>query len=231
MAEEQIVVIEDEHLIAQAIASRLKAEGLAVHIAPDGRAGIEFCTNHRVDLVVLDIMLPGIDGLAVLERLRTLEYDFPVLILTARNTESDLVVGLDAGADDYMTKPFSPRELSARVRALLRRTNTSRGNEREELAVGSLKIDLARRHVSLDGKQRSLTPLEFELLVHLSHKPGVVFSRSQLLMHVWGYSDSAGERSIDSHVRSLRRKLGSGIIRTVYGVGYALAVEEADASA
>lgn len=230
MSEPRILVVEDDRPIAQAIASRLRAEGMLVEVAFDGQTCLERCRAERFDLVLLDVMLPLVDGLEVLRQLRTGKHEQPVLMLTARDTESDLVIGLDAGADDYMTKPFSPRELSARVRALLRRANPSRV-DREKIELNGLTIDTASREVSTGDNIVHLTPTEFLLLSALAEKPGTVFSRTQLLRDVWGYSDNTGERTVDSHVRSLRRKLGKHVIRTVQGVGYALARGDDSAAA
>jgi len=202
-----ICVIEDEQVIAAAVAARLRAEGFSVEVALDGPGGVALCDRVRPDLVVLDLMLPGLDGLEVCRRVQR-DRQVPVLMLTARDEESDLLVGLAVGADDYMTKPFSPRELVARVRALLR--------------LGTLEIDPAARLVRLSGAVVHLTPTEFDLLALLCARPGAVFSREQLLADVWGWRDGSGQRTVDSHIRGLRRKLGSELVRTVHGVGYAL---------
>jgi DNA-binding response OmpR family regulator len=213
-------VIEDEPTIAAAVADRLRTEGFAVEIARDGVGGVELCQTFRPDLVVLDLMLPGLDGLEVCRRIQR-ERPLPVLMLTARDSELDLEVGLGVGADDYMTKPFSPRELVARVRALLRRAERSSDAD-AKVRLGALEIDPATRMVRRDGQAVHLTPIEFALLHRLAQAPHVVFGRSRLLTEVWGYRVGAGERTVDSHVRALRRKLGSDVIRTVHGIGYAL---------
>jgi DNA-binding response OmpR family regulator len=216
-----ICVIEDEEVIASAVAARLRAEGFAVEVAHDGPEGVALCDRVRPDLVVLDLMLPGLDGLEVC-RLLQRDRPVPVLMLTARADESDLLVGLAVGADDYITKPFSPRELVARVRALLRRVERRPAPAGGALMVGPLQIDRAARRVRVGGDEVHLTPTEFELLALLAARPGVVFSREQLLAEVWGWRDGSGQRTVDSHVRGLRRKLGSELVRTVHGVGYAL---------
>jgi DNA-binding response OmpR family regulator len=216
-----ICVIEDEEVIASAIAARLRAEGFAVEVAHDGPEGVALCDRARPDLVVLDLMLPGLDGLEVCRRLQR-DRPVPVLMLTARAEEADLLVGLAVGADDYVTKPFSPRELVARVRALLRRVERRPVPPGERLAIGPLEIDPAARRVRVDGAEVHLTPTEFDLLALLAGRPGVVFSREQLLAEVWGWRDGSGQRTVDSHVRGLRRKLGSELVRTVHGIGYAL---------
>jgi DNA-binding response OmpR family regulator len=216
-----ICVIEDEEVIASAVAARLRAEGFAVEVAHDGPAGVALCDRMRPDLVVLDLMLPGLDGLEVCRRLQR-DRPVPVLMLTARAEEADLLVGLAVGADDYVTKPFSPRELVARVRALLRRVERRPPPPGERLAIGPLEIDPAGRRVRVDGAEVHLTPTEFDLLALLAARPGVVYSREQLLAEVWGWRDGSGQRTVDSHVRGLRRKLGTELVRTVHGIGYSL---------
>src|SRR5262245_34052755 len=166
-------------------------------------------------------MLPGLDGLEVCRRVQR-DRPVPVLMLTARADESDLLVGLAVGADDYMTKPFSPRELVARVRALLRRVERRPAPAADAVRLGELEIDPAARQVRVGGEPVHLTPTEFDLLILLAGRPGAVFSRDQLLAEVWGWRDGSGQRTVDSHVRGLRRKLGSELVRTVHGIGYAL---------
>jgi DNA-binding response OmpR family regulator len=216
-----ICVIEDEEVIADSVAKRLRAEGFTVEVADDGPSGIALCDRVRPDLIVLDLMLPGLDGLEVCRRVQR-DRPVPVLMLTARAEESDLLVGLAVGADDYMTKPFSPRELVARVRALLRRVERRPAPPGDAMTLGALEIDPAARRVKLAGEVVHLTPTEFDLLALLAVRPGTVFSREQLLAEVWGWRDGSGQRTVDSHVRGLRRKLGADLVRTVHGVGYAL---------
>ena len=220
-----ILVVEDEAPIASAVAARLRSEGFDVAIAADGLEGVELCARLAPDLVVLDLMLPGLDGLEVCRRIQR-DRPVPVLMLTARDTETDLVVGLAVGADDYLTKPFGSRELVARVHALLRRFEraaaaAATGEPGGTLQIGDVQIDQATRRVTRAGELVHLTPTEFDLLAHLAGHPGQVFTRSQLLAEVWGYEDGSGARTIDSHVRAVRRKLGPDIVRTVHGVGYA----------
>ncbi len=221
------MVIEDEASIASAVAARLRSEGFTVEVAGDGPSGVALCRDLRPDLVILDLMLPGLDGLEVCRQVQK-DRPVPVLMLTARDSETDLLVGLAVGADDYMTKPFSPRELVARVHAILRRmertlvfpgTGVGAGTV---VKVGDVELDGARRRVRRSGEEVHLTPTEFDLLSWLATHRGAVASREQLLHQVWGYRDGSGARTVDSHIRSLRRKLGAGIVRTVHGVGYAL---------
>jgi len=219
-----VVVVEDEAAIADAIAARLRSEGIEVEVAGDGPSAVALVERVRPDLVVLDVLLPGFDGLEVCRRIQR-ERPVPVLMLTARDAELDLVVGLEVGADDYMTKPFSPRELVARVRALLRRAAraaeaAASGSEAER--VGGVELDRAARRVRREGEVVHLTPTEFDLLACLAARPGTVLTRTQLLTEVWGYRDGSGLRTVDSHVRALRRKLGDGLVRTVHGVGYSI---------
>src|SRR6478735_3889027 len=218
MSRERIAVIEDEPSIAASIAARLTSEGFEGETAGDGNEGVDLCRSFRPDLVVLDLMLPGLDVCREIQRDRSV----PVLMLTARDSETDLEIGLAVGGDDYMVKPFSPRELVARVRALLRRADRSTMNESERLRIGTLVIDPATREVLYSDASVHLTPTEFGLLYCLALTPHVVYGRRRLLEQVWGYKDGAGERTVDSHVRSIRRKLDPSVIRTVHGIGYAL---------
>ncbi|HUQ62866.1 MAG TPA: response regulator transcription factor [Acidimicrobiales bacterium] len=215
-----VVVIEDEDSIAGAVEARLRSEGFRVEVAYDGLAGIELCEKVHPDLVVLDLMLPGLDGLEVCRRIQR-NRPVPVLMLTARDSETDMLVGLAVGADDYMTKPFSPRELVARVHAILRRMERTLVFPGPKVRAGSVEIDPGARQVRNAGESVHLTPTEFDLLSWLVTHPGSVFTRDQLLAQVWGYTDGSGVRTVDSHVRALRRKLGADIVRTVHGVGYA----------
>jgi DNA-binding response OmpR family regulator len=227
-----VVVVEDEPPIASAVAARLRSEGFAVEVAGDGPSGVALCERVHPDLVVLDLMLPGFDGLEACRRIQA-DRPVPVLMLTARDSETDMLVGLAVGADDYMTKPFSPRELVARVHAMLRRVDrdrstasaTANGNGHGPSGVlrfAGIEIDHDRRRVHKGTREVHLTPTEFDLLSCLAAKRGAVFTREQLLSDVWGYRDGSGARTVDSHVRALRRKLGNDVVRTVHGVGYAL---------
>lgn len=221
MTPRNVLVIEDEEPIATAVADRLRSEGFAVQIAADGLRGVELCKDTVPDLVVLDLMLPSIDGLEVCRRIRK-DAAVPILMLTARDSETDKVVGLEVGADDYMTKPFSPRELVARVHALLRRAERAVTAD-NVTRIGGVEINGAERRVTKGSTTVHLTPTEFDLLLYLATHPGV-YARERLLAQVWGYRDGGGTRTVDSHVRGIRRKLGEDVIRTVHGVGYALGV-------
>ena len=215
-------MIEDEESIAAAIATRLRSEGYEVEIACDGPGGVELCEQFRPDLVVLDLMLPGLDGIEVCKQIQR-EHPLPVLMLTARDSETDMLVGLAVGADDYMTKPFSARELVARVHALLRRADRpAAAGEQRMLRIGSIELDASSRRVRQSNELVHLTPIEFDLLHYLAVRPGRVASREELLVKVWGYEVPSGARTVDSHIRSIRRKLGADVVRTVHGVGYAV---------
>jgi DNA-binding response OmpR family regulator len=218
----RVLVVEDEPAIATAIAHRMAAEGWRVDVAYDGPSGVRTAAETDPDLVVLDVMLPGMDGLEVCRRIQA-ERPVPVLMLTARDDETDMLVGLGVGADDYMTKPFSMRELMARTKALLRRVERATQLTEASTAItsGDVVIDRAQRRVSRDGRPVHLTPTEFDLLVTLASSPRTVLTRERLLAEVWDWIDASGTRTVDSHVKALRRKLGPDLIRTVHGVGYA----------
>lgn len=222
-----MLVVEDDLTIAASIAARLRAEGFTVDLAHDGPAAVAADAAADPDLVVLDVMLPGFDGLEVCRRIQA-RRPVPVLMLTARADETDLLVGLGVGADDYLTKPFSMRVLSARVSALLRRVERSaQAAAPERIVLGDLEIDIEQRRVVRAGVAAQLTPIEFDLLVHFARRPRAVQPRERLLSEVWDWAvpaGGAGTRAVDSHIKALRRKLGADLIRTVHGVGYALEV-------
>ena len=225
----RILVVEDEPTIARAVTDRLKAEGFGVEAAADGPSAVERARAFEPHLIVLDVMLPGFDGLEVCRRVQA-ERPVPVLMLTARDDETDLIVGLGVGADDYVTKPFSMRELVARIRAVLRRVDRPRVDDAADAAdggplrLGELEVDRRARKVRRDGREVHLTPTEFDLLTCLMRNRGTVLTRGVLLEQVWDWADASGTRVVDSHVKALRRKLGQGLIRTVHGVGYSLEV-------
>ena len=216
-----ILLVDDEESVQKLLTYPLQQEGFRVLQAGDGEEALRRFEAEHVDLVVLDLMLPRLDGLEVCRRLRA-QSTVPIIMLTARDDELDKVVGLELGADDYITKPFSIREFRSRVRALLRRAALSPdGGNRDVIAVGGLAIDLSKRLVELDSRQIDLTYVEFELLRALVAKPGRVFSRQALLQGLWGDYAYREPRTIDVHIRHLREKLGDPeLIQTVRGVGY-----------
>jgi DNA-binding response OmpR family regulator len=223
----RILVAEDDEKQSRLLRIYLEREGHAVQVAADGRAALERARSAKPDLIVLDVMLPLVDGLDVCRILRT-ESAVPILLLTARSTEEDMLLGLDLGADDYLTKPYSPRELTARVRALLRRSqNTSGAVESVVLRVGEVEVDTARFEVRVSGRPVALTAKEFAVLETLAREPGRVFTRSQIIERVFGFDRDVLERTVDAHVMHLRRKLEADPRRprhleTVYGRGYRL---------
>lgn len=223
---EKILVVEDERPIAEVVKAYLEGEGFTVTVVYDGTAALAAARHWCPDLIVLDLMLPGLSGEEVCRKLRS-ESDVPILMLTAKSEEEDRVQGLQMGADDYLVKPFSPRELVARVRAILRRTRGGEVPLAEVLSFneGELVLDTARHQVWLKGREVNLTPTEFKLLTVLSRYPGRVFTRSQLTQQVQGYDYEGYDRTIDVHVKNLRQKIepepeNPRYIRTVYGVGY-----------
>ena len=221
---ELILVVEDEPTIAEAVASRLRSEGYQVAVADDGPTAVARCEELAPDLIILDLNLPGFDGIEVCRRVQT-HRRVPVVMLTARDDETDLLIGLGVGADDYLTKPFSPRELVARTKAVLRRAATAGAGGpvlRLQSPATLVEIDPSTRRVTEDGTEVHLTPTEFDLLRALAEARGAVLSRDQLLATVWGYRDGSGARTVDSHIRSVRAKLSAELVRTVHGVGYAL---------
>ncbi|HEY3684551.1 MAG TPA: response regulator transcription factor [Streptosporangiaceae bacterium] len=221
-----ILVAEDDPKQAELVRRYLEREGHTTVVTHDGRAALDEARARRPDLVVLDVMMPRVDGLDVCRVLRA-ESDVAVLMLTARTTEDDLLLGLDLGADDYMTKPYSPRELMARVRTLLRRTRPAATEEPDVFAVGPLRVDAVRHTVTMDGRPVPCTPAEFRVLQTLAAEPERVFTRGQLLEGINGFGRFITERTVDVHVMNLRRKLEPDPRRpaylvTVYGVGYKL---------
>jgi DNA-binding response OmpR family regulator len=230
MVTRRILVIEDDPGISDLVRLHLEEAGYSVETAPDGHSGLERSAETRFDLVVLDLMFPsGPDGLEVCRQLRTRPEYTPILMLTARATEVDRVVGLEMGADDYLTKPFGVRELVARVKALFRRIEVLAESSVEESAraieVKGLRIDPERREVSVDGQLVKLTAKEFDLLVHFARNPGRVFQRSQLLDAVWGYVHTGYEHTVNAHINRLRSKIERdpsqpAYIQTVWGIGY-----------
>ncbi len=228
MAGERILVVDDESGIRELVGTYLRAEGFVVDEAADGEAALELFGRRSPDLIVLDLRLSGIGGFDVLREIRRTSGVF-VIVLTARDEESDKLIGLELGADDYVTKPFSPRELVARVRAVLRRRRASdEDGEPDDLArFDGLLIDVGRREIEVDGAPVELTHLEFELLAALANAPGRVFTRRQLIERVWGWDFYGDERLVDVHIRNLRKALADPadaprFVGTVRGVGYKL---------
>ncbi len=220
MATAKILVVDDEPSILNLITAYLKPEGYEIYTANDGLAGLKAARSFKPDLIVLDVMLPGIDGVEVLARLRR-ESDVYVIMLTAKTEEMDRVVGLTVGADDYVTKPFSPRELVARIKAALRRLQANQSSSSEVLSFEHVRIDVAARLVSVDNHPIELTAIEFDLLTALAENRGRVLTREQLLEKVWGGSYYGEMRVVDVHLGHVRQKLGmDGLIATVRGVGY-----------
>ena len=226
----RVLVVDDEAKIRDIVRGYLEAEGFEVDLAGDGTEALRRARECRPDLVILDVAMPGLDGIEVLRRLRS-ESSVYVIMLTARSDEVDKLVGLSVGADDYVTKPFSPRELVARTRAVLRRGREPDGaTAGERLDFDGMSIDVARREVVRDGRTTTLSALEFDLLVALARSPGRVFTRAQLLQQVWGWDFYGDERVVDVHIRSIRRALGDSadapeLIGTVRGVGYKFLAE------
>jgi DNA-binding response OmpR family regulator len=216
-----VLVVEDEASIASFVAAYLKNAGYGVRTTASGNEALKLVDSEKPSLIVLDLMLPDIDGVEVCKRVRQ-RTDVPVLMLTARDEDVDKIIGLEVGADDYMTKPFNPRELVARVKAILRRAST--GDSKREGAVlrhGDLTIDAGRREARVGEQEIQLAPKEFDLLWELLDHRGLVLTRDQLLERVWGYTFAGDTRTVDVHVRQLRRKLGDASpIVTVWGVGY-----------
>ena len=218
---QSILVVEDESSIASFVALYLKNAGYSVSIVATGKEALSHVEGERPDLIVLDLMLPDVDGIEVCRRIRQ-DSDVPILMLTARDEDVDKIIGLEVGADDYMTKPFNPRELVARVKSILRRSAPERKEpESATLQHGDLLIDSGRREVKVGDQEIQLAPKEFDLLWELLDHRGLVLTRDQLLERVWGYTFAGDTRTVDVHVRQLRRKLGDASpIVTVWGVGY-----------
>lgn len=225
----RILVVEDDPDISHLLAINLRDIAFQVDVVNNGIDGLNRASNHDYQLIVLDLMLPGMDGLELCRRLRSQSVNIPVLMLTARSSELDRVLGLELGADDYLTKPFSIKELQARVKAILRRVELSAkqlaANPDERIEVQSLVIDVSGRNVYIDNHAVELTAREFDLLLHFARNPGRVYSRGQLLDYVWGYCHNGYEHTVNSHINRLRKKIEnnpeqSQYIETVWGVGY-----------
>ena len=233
MATHRALIIEDSREIADLLRLHLRDIGCEADVATNGKRGLALAARGRYDLVVLDLMLPEMDGLAVCREIRTLPGYVPILMLTAKSTELDRVLGLEMGADDYLTKPFSVRELQARVKALFRRvealssqaSGAGDAGAGETIERGALRIETGKRRVSIGGREVALTAREFDLLTHFARRPGQVFNRAQLLDQVWGYNHEGYEHTVNSHINRLRAKIEPDpskpeYVLTVWGVGY-----------
>ncbi len=220
MSKGKILIIDDEPSILDLVTAYLEQEGFAYRTALDGPAGLKLARSYEPDLIVLDVMLPGMDGIELLTRLRR-ESDVYVIMLTAKGEETDKIVGLSLGADDYLTKPFSPRELVARIKAALRRIRQQSGaDQANELIFDDLRINKEGRKVWVEGELVDLTATEFDLLLALAEHQGMVLSRDQLLNIIWGHDYYGEIRVVDVHIGHIRQKIGEGYIATVRGVGY-----------
>jgi two-component system alkaline phosphatase synthesis response regulator PhoP len=223
MPNTKILVVDDEPSILKLITAYLESEGYDFLTAKDGISALKAVKSYRPDIIILDIMLPGMDGVEVLGHLRR-ESDAYVIMLTARSEETDKIIGLSVGADDYLTKPFSPRELMARIKAVIRRMHTTSSslNNRSVIALEHIRIDNGRRRIWVNDQEIELTALEFNLLNALADHHGLVLSREQLLEKVWGYDYFGDLRVVDVHIGHLRKKIGEDYIETVRGAGYRL---------
>jgi len=227
-AMKRILIVDDEEMIVRTVKAYLDREGFKTYTAYDGEEALRSFDEKGPDLIVLDLMLPKVSGIEVTRSIRS-KSSVPIIMLTAKAAEADRVVGLELGADDYVVKPFSPRELVARIRAVLRRYE-GEGMEVERISISGLEIDLKTRELKVDGRDVELTPTEFDLLAYLARHPGQVFTRLQLLREVQGYTYDSFARTIDTHVKNLRRKIEDDpknprYILTVHGVGYRFARE------
>lgn len=218
----KILIVDDEPRIRELISEHLTHEGYRCEEASDGAAALSCIEKGEISLVILDIMMPFVDGMTCLRELRKRKIDVPVIMLSARGEEYDKLAGLDSGADDYIVKPFSPRELVARVKAVLARTLPKAHSESESFVFGDLVIDTASHSVKISGSEISLTPKEFDLLVFLASNKGIALSREKILQKVWNYDYYGGDRTVDTHVKMLRSHLGThrDDIATVWGIGY-----------
>lgn len=230
--EKSVLVIEDDLELVDLLKFHLEDHGYKTILAQDGQSGLDAAHNSSVDLIILDIMLPNLDGFEVCKQIRRESANVPILILTAKQEEFDKVLGLELGADDYMTKPFGIRELIARIRALLRRSGREPPeNPREKISFPGLELELAKRKVLKEGVEVELTAKEFDLLAFFANHPGVAYNREQLLSNIWGYSYSGYDHTVNSHINRLRAKIehdpsNPRFIKTVWGVGYRFAEQE-----
>ncbi len=220
----KLLIVEDETRLCQTVSKHLKAEGYAVDACHDGADALDYIAGTEYDAVILDIMLPGLDGISVLKTMRSRKVKTPVLLLTAKSTIEDKVAGLDSGADDYLTKPFSLEELSARIRVMIRRSGIERVDNM--ISVGPLTLDINRKIAVREGKEIPLTAKEFAILEYLMHNKGIVLSREKMMHHIWNYDYEGSSNIIDVYIRTLRGKIDADfsmkLIQTVRGLGYVI---------
>lgn len=224
----KLLIVEDEKRLCQTIAKHLKSEGYTTDMCHDGSDALDYIYGTEYDAIILDIMLPGLDGISVLKKLRNGKSKTPVLLLTAKNTVEDKVTGLDSGADDYLTKPFSLEELTARIRVMIRRSGVERVDN--VIAVGPLSLDTEKKTATRQGKEIVLTAKEYSILEYLMHNKGIVLSRDKIQHHIWNYDYEGSSNIIDVYIRTLRNKVDADfdtkLIQTVRGLGYVIKSEE-----
>lgn len=220
----KLLIVEDEKRLCQTVAKQLKGEGYTVDVCYNGAEAMDYLGGTEYDAVILDIMLPGLDGISVLKRMRAQKLSTPVLLLTAKTAVEDRVTGLDSGADDYLTKPFSLAELSARIRVMIRRSGVERADNR--MTVGPLSLDTEKKTASREGREIPLTAKEYAILEYLIHNKGIVLSREKITNHIWNYDYEGGSNIIDVYIRTLRNKVDADfdvkLIQTVRGLGYVI---------
>lgn len=224
----KLLIVEDEKRLCQTVAKHLKDEGYTVDMCYDGSDALDYINGTEYDAVILDIMLPGIDGISVLKKIRAKKLNTPVLLLTARSSVEDKVAGLDSGADDYLTKPFALDELSARIRVMIRRSGVERVDN--TISAGPLTLDTEKKIAVREGKEIKLTAKEYSILEYLMHNKGIVLSRDKIMHHIWNYDYEGGSNIIDVYIRTLRNKVDAGfdqkLIQTVRGMGYVIKSEQ-----
>lgn len=224
----KLLIVEDEKRLCQTVAKHLKDEGYTVDMCYDGNDALDYINGTEYDAVILDIMLPGIDGISVLKKIRAKKLNTPVLLLTAKSSVEDKVAGLDSGADDYLTKPFSLDELSARIRVMIRRSGVERVDN--TITAGPLTLDTEKKIAVREGKEIKLTAKEYSILEYLMHNKGIVLSRDKIMHHIWNYDYEGGSNIIDVYIRTLRNKVDAGfdkkLIQTVRGIGYVIKTEQ-----